>query len=241
MLSPLKIMNASRCVDIRQVYDHFDVPITAQDCGARCAAHHQNGIPFCCDICHAVPTATRPEWDYLKHSTDLWHVWRGDECPDDSDDIDKLRAETPGHLLLLACQGVAHCQRQMRALSCRQFPFFPYITDDDRFLGLTYDWRFESVCWVSSNLGAVTLLYRQQFVETYDWLFSLGPDEYESYAAFSEEMRSHFAARQQRIPILHRNGRDYLLSPRSERLRRAQRPFRRFGPYRAYGCIAMHP
>lgn len=224
-------MNSRRRVDIRQVYDCLDTPITAQDCGARCGPHHPHGLPYCCDICHAVPTATRPEWDYLQRSTDLWHVWRGDECPDDSDDLQAVRDETPSHLLLLACQGAAHCQRSMRALSCRQFPFFPYITNDDRFVGLAYDWRFESACWVISHLEAVTLDYRQQFVETYDWLFSLGPDEYESYAAFSEEMRVHFAAQRRRIPILHRNGRNYLLSPGSERLRRARGSFRRFEPY----------
>ena len=194
------------------------------------APHHPDNIPFCCDICHAVPTATRSEWDYLRRSTDLWHIWDDDECPN-SDDSDAVRAETPDYLLLLACKGVAHCQRQMRALSCRQFPFFPYISDDDRFLGLAYDWRFESVCWVISNLEVVTLSYRQQFVEAYDGLFSLGPDEYESYAAFSEEMRAHFAAGRRRIPILHRNGKDYLLSPGSDRLEFVQRQFRRYGPY----------
>ena len=46
-------------------------------------------------------------------------------------------------MLLLACQGPAHCQRPFRALSCRQFPFFPYITADDRFIGLAYEWEFE--------------------------------------------------------------------------------------------------
>jgi hypothetical protein len=49
----------------------------------------------------------------------------------------------------------------------------------------------------------------------------------------SEEMREHFAGQKRRIPILHRNGGYYLLSPLSERLRRV-RPdqFRQFGPYK---------
>ena len=111
MLSPLKIMNSRHRMEIRQLYDTFDAPIAALDCGARCAPHHPDEVPFCCDICHAVPTATRSEWDYLRRSTDLWHVWRGDECPDDSDDLDVVRAETPDYLHLLACKGVASCSR----------------------------------------------------------------------------------------------------------------------------------
>jgi hypothetical protein len=74
MLSPLKVMNSRRRMDTRQLYDNFDAPITALDCGTSCAPHHPLNIPFCCDICHAVPTVTRSEWDYLGRSTDLWHV-----------------------------------------------------------------------------------------------------------------------------------------------------------------------
>ena len=88
-----------------------------------------------------------------------------------------------------------------------------------------------------SHLGAVTDAYRREFVATYDHLFNQWPDEYESYAAYSEEMRDAFAAQKRRIPILHRNGGLYLLSPGSERLQPAAfERLRRFGPYRADGA-----
>ena len=46
-------------------------------------------------------------------------------------------------------------------------------------------------------------------------------------------MRVAFTARHRRIPLLHRNGQDYLLSPGSERLTRVNAvQFKRFGPYR---------
>ncbi|HZW05069.1 MAG TPA: hypothetical protein VFF68_14140, partial [Anaerolineaceae bacterium] len=184
-------------------------------------------------ICHAVPVAYRQEWSFLQAHTDLWHEWRGDECPQDPSDPAELRAQTPAHLTLLACKGPAHCQREFRATSCRQFPFFPYITADDRFIGLAYEWAFEPVCWVISHLETVTATYRQEFVDFYDALFDRWPEEYESYAAAAEDMRAHFAARRRRIPILHRNGSDYLLSPHSERLQRVSPDrFRQFGPYR---------
>ena len=205
-------------LDIRALYDHFDAPVTAFDCGARCAPHNPSGKPFCCDICHAVPVAYQQEWEYVKSRTDLWHPWRGDECSGDPVDPEILKEETPDHLLLLACKGPAFCQREYRSSSCRQFPFFPYVTEDYRFIGLAYEWEFESTCWVISHLGSVTDEFRLGFIQTYDDLFCRIPNEFESYAETSEEMREEFARRRRRIPILHRNGQNYLLSPKSERL-----------------------
>jgi len=70
-------------VNVRQLYERFDAPITSFDCGQKCAPYHPGGKPFCCDICHAVPAAYGQEWDYLKQHTNLWHEWRGDECTED--------------------------------------------------------------------------------------------------------------------------------------------------------------
>ena len=71
-----------------------------------------------------------------------------------------------------------------------------------------------------SNLGSVTEIYRQQFVETHDRLFAFSQDAFDSYYVHSERMREHFANLRRRIPLLHRNGEFYLLRPRSERLTR---------------------
>jgi hypothetical protein len=136
-------------------------------------------------------------------------------------------------MVLLACLGPDHCQRDYRALSCRQFPFFPYITADYRFLGLAYEWESEATCWVISNLGLVTDDYRREFVQTYDDLFSAWMAEMESYAVKCEEMRADFTQQRRRIPILHRNGGFYLLSPGSERIyRTSPEKLPRFGFYR---------
>lgn len=226
-------------LDIRQLYDRFDAPMTDFDCGLKCAPHNPNGIPFCCDICHAVPAAYTQEWVYLQQNTDLWQTWRGDECAQAvpgtqaAVEAEALRAETPGHMLLLACLGPARCQRAYRAISCRQFPFFPYISSDLRFLGLAYEWAFEQTCWVISNLGAVTPAYRQAFIAFYDRIFAAWPADLAAYYQYSEQMRADFSAHRRRIPLLHRSGFWYLLSPGRERLRRVPvEQLRRFGPYR---------
>lgn len=225
--------NLFPALDIRSLYDQFDAPVTAVDCGRLCAPHNPNRKPFCCDICHAVPTAYLPEWDYLRKATDLWHAWRGDECTDEPQDAAHLLAETPEHMLLLACQGPAACQRAFRAVSCRQFPFIPYLTSDWRFIGLAYEWELEDACWVISNLGRVSDDYRQEFIRFYDRLFEQWPEEFNGYLTRSEELRQRFLAVKRRIPLLHRNGCCYLLSPANGRMQRvpAER-LPRFGPYR---------
>ena len=222
--------------DIRALYTGFNTSISKLDCGQMCAPYNPSGKPFCCDICYAVPAAYESEWGALELVTDLWHVWRGDECEGDEEPAShrtRVESETPGGMLLLACLGPDRCERENRLISCRQFPFFPYVTSDYRFLGLAYDWEFENKCWVLSNLGRVSDAYRESFVRTYDHIFALFQNEFESYAVRSEEMREHFITQRRRIPLIHREGGYRLVSPGSGRIYRvdaSQLP--RFGVYR---------
>jgi hypothetical protein len=205
---------------IRSLYDGFDSLMVRLDCGKKCAPHNPNGKPFCCDICHAVPAAYKSEWKFLENHTDLWHPWRGRECEDTTPrEVSRLKAETPENMVLLACLGPDRCRRDFRALSCRQFPFFPYVTSEYRFIGLAYEWEFESACWVISNLSRVTPQYRRDFVRTYDKLFALFQEEFEHYAAHSQRMRAEFVRRRKRFPLLHRDGGIVLVSAASERVR----------------------
>jgi len=219
-------------VDFRALYDGFHTPTTLIDCGMECAPNNPHRKPFCCDICYAVPVAYRSEWEYLRQHTCLWHKWRGDECPDEPCNPMELLNQTPHHLFLLACKGPAFCEREYRATSCRQFPFFPYITSDFRFIGMTYDWEFTEKCWVISHLDQVTAEYRREFVLTFDKLFSTWLEDLDSYALLSEETRDHYAALNRRFPLLHRNGHEYLVSPKSEKLTRVKASvLKRFSPY----------
>jgi hypothetical protein len=225
--SPVDLQSA----DIRALYDGFIAPIATLDCGQKCAPNNSNGKPFCCDICHAVPAAYTSEWDYLRTNTNLWHAWREDECAH-SGSIE-AGEDAPEGMLFLACLGPTQCQRDFRALSCRQFPFFPYVTSDYRFVGLAAEWVFEPVCWVLSNLGFVSNIYREQFMRTYDYLFALFQDEFDNYAYHSELLRANYSQKKRRFPLLHRNGRYYLVSPISERMQPvAQASLPRFGSYK---------
>ncbi len=220
--------------EIRRLYADFDAPIDRLDCGRKCAIHNPTGKPFCCDICQAVPAAYRAEWDYLQPRTDLWHEWRGNECgPGSPGEKARLLESTPDSMILLACLGPDRCQRTFRALSCRQFPFFPYVTPDYQFAGLACEWEFETRCWVLSNLKRVSPRYREEFLRTFDGIFALFQEEFDAYARHSERLRIHYREAGRRFPLLHRNGRYYLVSPGSGRMRRVDPAgLPRFGPYK---------
>jgi len=216
-------------IDFKNLYMQFSMPICEVDCGKFCAPHNPSGKPFCCDIKQAIPAAYQQEWDFLQTASRQWQLYQPKTVQEQQIVLD----ETPQHMLLIQCDGPDVCHRPTRAISCRQFPFFPYITADDRFIGLTYEWAFEPTCWLISYLENVTDTYRTAFIRTYDHIFDRWMDDFESYAIHSEEMRDSFHHQKRRIPILHRNGNNYLLSPGSEHLAKVSvNQFRKFGVYR---------
>ena len=157
--------------EVRQLYANFEAPIAALDCGQKCAPYNEGGKPFCCDICVAVPTLYQSEWDYLSARTDLWFEWKAESCTDTpeeaAEEVARLTEETQGTMILAECLGPAHCQRDYRGLTCRQFPFFPYIDSRGNVLGLSYYWEYEDKCWIISHLDVVTAEYRQEFLRAF--------------------------------------------------------------------------
>lgn len=219
----------SERLDIESLYAGFQAPIAALNCGDKCAPHNERGVPFCCDTRHAVPTVYREEWEYLEQHTDLWHPWESE----DPYETAALQNQTPDGQVLVACLGAAACQRSYRSLTCRSFPFFPYLTREGVFLGLSYYWTYEDRCWVISNLQAVSGEYRGQFIATYDALFEAVPQEKENFRYHSNVMRRIFGRKQRAIPLLHRNGKTYKVAPRTGRMRRVDpESLPKFGPYK---------
>lgn len=220
-------------INFQQQYAAFNENICDFDCGQKCLEYNPSGKPFCCDICEAIPTAYDQEWNYLQKHTDLWHAWDQNDCSKNKPNQKNIEKDLVDYQILIACKGPADCIRNFRAVSCRQFPFFPYITHDFRFLGMAYEWHFESKCWVINHLHLVRNEYRKQFIVFYDQLFSIWPDDMESYASLSDQMRIAFIERKKRIPILHRNGHSYLLSPKNEKLEKVDpNQYQKYGVYK---------
>ena len=228
-------MSEIESADLGALYAKFQAPISVLDCGEKCAPYNEYGVPFCCDTSHAVPTAYQAEWDYLQSSTDLWHLWDAD----DPTETARLRAETPAGQVLIECLGHVLCQRNFRSITCRAFPFFPYITRQGEFIGLSYYWQYEDRCWLISNLNTVTLEYRGQFMIVYDCIFEHIPQELANFSYHSTVMRRVFGRRKRAIPLLHRNGNTYKITPRNGRMRRVNtESLSKFGPYK---IAAMMP
>jgi hypothetical protein len=209
-------MLENRSIDYKILYPLFDITLTQDDCGEKCGPYNQYGIPFCCDIEQAVPTVYKTEWNYLKERTDLWHVWDGG----DPDDTNRLLAETPEEQILVECKGHLYCQRSFRSITCRAFPFYPYITKDGEFIGLSYYWQYEDRCWIINNLDLVTQNYRSQFIKAYNLIFNFYPKEFNNFRYHSDVMRNVFGKRKRAITLLHQNGGTYKVTPSTGRLRK---------------------
>jgi hypothetical protein len=225
--------------DFADLYSRFQAPIAALDCGSKCAPYNERGVPFCCDTRHAVPTAYPAEWAYLQANTDLWHPFgSGPGEAGQAPAAARLQAQAPAGHALIACLGHTQCQRGFRSIVCRAFPFFPYLSRAGEFLGLSYYWEYEDRCWVISNLRAVSPEYRLEFILAYDWLFEHLPEERETFRHHSNVMRQIFGRKRRSIPLLHRNGQAYKVTPRNGRLRRvAVESLPKFGPYRLAAAL----
>jgi hypothetical protein len=222
-------------MDFARIYAGFQAPIAALDCGDRCAPYNEDLIPFCCDTRHAVPAAYLAEWDYLRTNTDLWRIWQAE----DAQETARLKDETPDGQILITCKGHLHCQRDYRSITCRSFPFFPYINGHGDFLGLSVYWEYADRCWVISNLEAVTPQYRAAFIESFEELFRLMPVERENFSQHSAYMRRVFIKCRRTIPLLHRDGGAYKISPGSESL--APVPVEDLPKYGDYKIAAAMP
>ena len=64
-------MSAASPEIYERIYRLFTAPVSAFDCGARCAAHN-GGTPVCCSTEAAIPIVDRHEWDLLRSRSDLW-------------------------------------------------------------------------------------------------------------------------------------------------------------------------
>lgn len=203
-------------VDFEALYAHFDSPVSVLDCGRKCAPYNEYGVPFCCDIKHTIPTAYSNEWEYLRSNTDFWHLWN----PNDPDERKRLQSNTPEGQVLIECLGHEKCQRDYRTITCRAFPFAPYINSIGDFIGFVYYWQYEDRCWVISNFDQVTRAFLEKFMAAYDLIFSKYPVEFREFRYHSNLMREVFSSQKRAIPLLHRNGHTYKISPGNERMRR---------------------
>lgn len=212
--------------EYESIYAGFESALSRYDCGQYCAPHN-GGEPVCCSTQHAVPIVTVEEWKFLQSRTELWQLYQATTAAER-----KLKDDLPRDCRALECKGAAFCERENRSLSCRTFPFFPYITKDYDFVGLAYYWYFEDRCWVISNLQLVERQFINEFVNTYELLFQRIRGERENFRDYSATMRRVFSRWGRTIPLIGRNGGYFEVIPNTGELRPARvEDFAKHGPY----------
>ncbi len=212
--------------DYESIYAGFESAFSRYDCGQYCAPHN-GGEPVCCSTQHAVPIVTVEEWKFLKSRTDLWRLYQSPSAVGR-----KIKAELPHDCRALECKGAALCERENRSLSCRTFPFFPYITKEYDFAGLAYYWNFEDRCWVISNLQVVEQAFVREFVSTFELLFRKIPGELETFRDYSASMRRVFSRKGRTIPLVSRDGGYFEVAPGTGEIRAAK--VEEFGKHGVY-------
>jgi len=212
--------------EYESLYAGFEAPLSKFDCGQYCSPHN-NGQPVCCTTNNCIPVVRKEEWKFLQSRSDMWHKYKA-KNPGEQ----KMKDELPSSIYLIECNGAARCERENRSLSCRTFPFFPYVTKEYSFVGLSYYWYFEDLCWVMSNLQVVERPFLDEFVSTFELLFRQVPGELETFRDYSASMRRVFSREKRTIPLLGRDGYYYEVVPKTGELRPAKvEQFAKHGPY----------
>lgn len=211
----------------RELYDGFDMPLCEIDCGLKCGPYNDYGVPICCDINQVIPAAFDLEWRFLKGQTDLWAPWNnpGSLDPDLMDELQEGQ-------VLLTCQGYKSCQRNFRTLTCRAFPFYPYLDSKEVYCGLAYFPEFCYGCWIISNLEVVSQSYKEAFRSTFRKLFEIFPDYQKNFAGFCSYMRERAEDENENIVLLGFSGEVYLIDPRTEeKIQVEYKELSAFGPF----------
>jgi hypothetical protein len=181
----------------RDLYREFEMPLCELDCGLKCGPHNDYGVPVCCDIQLVVPAAFELEWSYLQENTDLWQPWSSSGLIDRD-----LAEQVQDGQVLLECKGYQQCQRSFRTLTCRAFPFYPYLTSQGLFSGLAYYSDFREECWIISNLAVVSTTYKVAFQGTFNKIFDLFPGSRDDFLDYCCFVRDEAAEHGEQIVVL---------------------------------------
>jgi hypothetical protein len=209
------------------LYADFAMPLTPIDCGGRCGPHNDYGVPFCCDIEQVIPSAFELEWSYLRENSDLWVPWSS--CGNHAQEVE---GELQDGQVLLQCKGYRECQREFRTLTCRAFPFFPYLDEQGKFTGMAYYHDFRQECWIISNLDRVSQTYKEAFQSTFQRVFDPYPDFKGNFRGYCDYVRAQAADKNEEIILLGFSGEVNSIDPGTQQLYQVEyKELAAFGPY----------
>ena len=187
--------------DFKELYRVFHSAPTAFDCGKKCSPFN-DGEPFCCDTGWVVPIAFPEEWEYLQKQSCLWHEFR----PRNSDEFDLVEEIDADESVFVECRGPRYCERENRSISCRTFPFEPYLDTKGNFLGITYNRVIEDKCYLVDRHSVVTKEFVKMFMRFFENFFVFLPSERELYMEQSRIYRNQMSRRKNPVVVLTLDG-----------------------------------
>lgn len=211
----------------QKLYSDFAPPLAQIDCGSKCGPHNACGVPFCCDIEQVIPSAFEQEWAYLRENTDLWQPWSSS-----GDLAQELDDQLQDGQVLLMCKGHRECQRDFRTVTCRAFPFYPYLDQSGELRGLAYYPEFRQVCWIISNLDLVSQAFKEAFQKAFLAIFAIYPEYHQNFLGYCHYVRTGARERNEQILLLDFSGDVYVIDPQAERINQVEyKDLPAFGPY----------
>jgi hypothetical protein len=186
--------------DIAYIYRNFDSTPVRFDCGKLCASKN-DGVPFCCDSGWLIPVMFREEFSYLRGRTNLWRRFQ----PKTKHEKD-IVAETDECTVFGDCLGHERCDRRFRSVSCRMFPFEPYLDLEGNLLGLVYNYRLGKNCPLVDKPKLVSKKFISDQIKMWKYIFNKLPSERDVYRDQSIQVRRYLSGKKKPIIIFTPKG-----------------------------------
>lgn len=160
----------------QQLYALLQEPMIDFDCGTLCAPGN-GGIPVCCDEKLTKPVLFRGELTWHQQTSDFWQPVTESE-------------ELGPEEVYASCPGCNKCDRSLRALVCRTYPFEPFLDEEGALLGLTFNYYEAGRCPL---LVKKDLVLNPQYILNsllfWDFVFQHDEEQYELYMDNSDDLR----------------------------------------------------
>ncbi|MFQ6092509.1 MAG: hypothetical protein ACE5OR_07500 [bacterium] len=186
--------------DFAYIYRHYDSTPLRYDCGRLCAPKNE-GIPSCCDTVRLIPVMYKREFKYLQKRTGLWKRFRPKTKHEK-----RLVAETDKGTVFGKCLGPERCDRRYRSISCRIFPFEPYLDLEGNLLGLVYNYRLGNKCPLVDKPQLISKKFVSDQIKMWKYIFKKEPSERDVYRDESIQVRRYLSRKKKPIYIFTPKG-----------------------------------
>ncbi|UCE20472.1 MAG: hypothetical protein JSV84_09095 [Gemmatimonadota bacterium] len=186
--------------DFEYIYRNYESTPVRFDCGKLCAPEN-GGIPYCCDTGWLIPVMYKWEFSYLLKHTDLWVRFKPKTKHEKN-----IIEETDKNTVFGQCLGHKGCDRKYRSVSCRIFPFEPYLDLEGKFLGMVYSYRLGNKCPLVDKPKLVSKKFISDQTKMWTYIFERDSAERQVYREQSIQVRRYLSRKKKPIYIFTPEG-----------------------------------